>query len=366
MRRWRNVVLGLVVCAGIAVLAPPAVAQSPDLIVTSAAEPPDFRPASGKFRHAFSVGNKGTAPVRRRTIVRVYASIGRRQGDDDVLLGGRRAIQPLRPRAEQSRRITVRLRGDLPERFFIITCADDTDRVDEAQENNNCSISGQSVRTEDVFRGPPGPQGPQGPAGAQGPQGPQGPPAPGSDIRVLPRTVLDTGTANIPDADTPSGPATEGSTQTQQLLTVGPFSFEALCREPPPGAFDGEAFDEAKLLVYHNDPNGTMAYDAGKGTRANVPDGRGVPGDEGATGGEGKHQLIALTREPDEGMAPDGSSDSFISGFHASSAYIIHSSGWELLFNGYAAIDTLGVGVFGDDNGDQCVFGGSVQVMRSP
>jgi hypothetical protein len=388
----RKIVRLAVVLSVLAVLVP-AIAltqgrpRQADLVITAASEPPDFLQPGSTFVVTYSIANQGRRNANTST-TRIFLSDGRRPSADDRALASSRSPR-IRPRSQRTQRIRATVPANLASgRYYLIVCADDLKNVDERRERNNCHLSGQWVfvgaTPED--RGPAGPQGPPGEAGPPGDTGPAA-----VEFYSIPRTVMSVGTANVDDildddsepnagSGETQGTADEGSTERAEVLVVGPFKFRTLCRRQVP--FDDfadptgdERRDEAKFLVYH-DTDGTMAFSGPQGARANVPAGEGQAGADGATGGEGKHQLIAITRDDDGGMGaggaeenaggPEGSEDNYVAGLGEGSYYIVHSSGWEVVFDGYAGIDVLGAGEPHHGNDDKCVFGGSVTVVTKP
>jgi hypothetical protein len=80
--------------------------------------------------------------------------------------------------------------------------------------------------------------------------------------------------------------------------------------------------------------------------------------------------LLSVVRESDEGTSPEqtdsGPNVGNFSGFGTVRAYVVHTNGTELLFEGYAGVDTLGAGTPTDDADDRCVFGGTVTAIATP
>jgi hypothetical protein len=347
----------------------------PNLVVSAEAEPPDFEVAGGRFRHSFTVGNQGTRAATRETEFRVFLSPDPVRGNDTELRGsrgtrGNRRIRTLLANRQRTRRITLNIPATVrPGFYYLIGCADGRNIVRESSESDNCRISGQQVGINVQERPQPGVPGANGPAGANGPD---------VDRRAIARTTLQRGTgtvdlATFPKANgsRPDGTATpdEGSTQTKELIKVGPLSFQALCRsttngndQPPTTANPGgngndEDGDEAKILVYAD--NGTMSLNGQTGPRSNIPAGTGTPANDEEAGGEGKHQLIAAWRHPSE---PDDEEDDEAfrnRSFRAWPGYVVHSGGTEVSFHLYAGIDIF-------DVGDNCVFGGLITVVNGP
>ena len=364
MRRLRSKIgLALALLVATAVLIPAigltqGSRERPNLRVSSATEPPDFAEVGTRFRIGFTVANQAPVGARRRTITRAYLSTGRGLSDDDVALSSRR-VSAIRANGQVTGRMTVTIPQGQPRgAYYLLVCADATDLVDEFDDAHNCHISGQAVNIG--AEPPPGPRGPAGPQGEPGPKGDAGPAS--LETYELPRTVMELGTPDVHDEvnDGDPGQADEGSTQNTEVLVVGPFRIRTLCRTALPK--ENDARDEAKILVYTE--SGTMAFEGRQGARMNIPAGFGRPGAGGATGGEGQHQMIATARDSDGGMGSGGTG--FVSGMNEATVYLVHSSGWEVVFEGYAGIDTLGAGEPGRGNQDRCVFGGEATVVDKP
>ena len=358
----------------VAPVAEPQGSRRANLVVSAEAEPPDFELAGGRFRHSFSVANQGTAAATRETVFRVFLSVDPVRGRDIELRGtratrGSRRIRSLLANRSRTRRITLNIPGTTPPGFYyLIGCADGSNVVRESSESDNCRISGQQVGINVTERPQPGAQGANGPAGANGPD---------ADRRIVARTTLGIGRATVdlaqfPKANgkRPDGDATgdEGSTQMKDLIKVGPVTVKALCRrttngegEPPDEEHNGGGFDldgeEAKILVYGD--NGTMSFNGQTGPRSNIPAGTGTPADDSEAGGEGKHQIVAAVRNPNDDSDPADEEGEYRDTFRSSSGYVAHSGGTEFSFHLYAGMDVL-------DVGDNCVFGGIVSVVSGP
>ncbi|HEV2814662.1 MAG TPA: CARDB domain-containing protein [Solirubrobacteraceae bacterium] len=409
MRRiLRQVPVVALACVSYAALAVPASAQvpKPDLVVSSAAEPPDFVPLDGDFLASFTVDNQGRGRARQVSLARAYLSVGRvLSADDRRRRVGQRRVRALSPGRSTTRRMVIEIppafrQGD----YFLIVCADVRNVIDETNDRANCHVSGQRLRVAaDDTRGAPGPPGPAGPAGPPG----------SSDSVKIPRKTLALGTATIDGPEAEPGD-NEGSTQQFDLLEVGGVRIRALCRQTTNGNGDlpnhdadndgvpdggGNDFDfrnpdgdgdEAKILLYLDRPDGNFSFSGRHGRRMNVNAGFGntttsIEDPDDDTGGEGKHMAIATSQDPEvrvagdaddtdpsigEDQGPDASGnanaqdkrfepeDDWVNAFQSGSVYVATSSGAEFILNAYA-----GIGVLGAAN-DQCVFGGSVTVVN--
>jgi CARDB len=367
-----------------------------DLSLAAASEPPRKLNPGESFRYSFTVINEGRATAGASAL-RVYLSTDQNAGGD-ILLSGSQNVDSLRVGRQQTRSRTFVVPANTPRGFYhVLGCADDLRRVRESDEVN-CRASSQRLGIPFSERGP---------VGANGANGPNGPNGPGLDTRRFGRTQLDLGRATVNLAQFPNahsgvvdfdfcggsdecnftadGPPDEGSTQTTQLVKVGPVRLEALCRKttngdlgydpdgqssgnppnngdpnsPPDDTAGGRNYfdedgDEAKILVYAD--NGTMNFRGLNGLRWNVPGGTGTPGNDDETGGEGKHQLLAVMRDPNPNTSTDDDLE-FRYAFKSTSTTIVHSSGTTLIVQAWAGIDVLGIG-------DKCAFGGLVEVVQ--
>lgn len=414
-RNLRAVPVLALACALFALLAAPAAAQlakKPDLVVSSAAEPPDFIASEdgADFLLSFTVDNQGRARVRRTTVARAYLSIGRvMSADDRRRRVGSGRITPLSIGKSRTRRLIVRVPPRLQTgEYFLIVCADVTNVVDELNDRANCHVSGQRLRVAPEAErgvgpaGPPGPAGPAGPRGETGPPGPPGPPGGGgaSNQVVIERATLDLGRSTVPGKPGYGPGDNEGSTQTRDLATIGGVVIRAVCvsttngdNELPDDDDDGDGFlgvdndfdtdedgDEAKILLYLDQPDGNFSFSGPHGKRFNIEAGFGRtttsiedPNDD--DGGDGKHMAIATAADPESRIAGDADDtdpsigedttapifepeDDWEHAFRNGSVYVATSGGTEFILNAYA-----GVGVLGSDP-DQCTFGGSVTVVN--
>ena len=341
------------------VIAVPAQAL-PDLVVSSAAEPPDFEVPGGRFRHSFTVSNNGSDPARTSAIG-AFLSPDPVRGDNDIALRGTRRtsslISTIRARRQRTRRVTLNIADSVASGFyFLIECADGGNRVRESNERNNCRISGQRVGINASERGQPG---------AAGPAGPAGPAGRDVDRRRIARTQVELGTKTF---DSPSGPGDdEGSTTLTELARVGNVIVRGMCRQTtngdnadpgtPFGAVGGfdEDGDEGKILIYTD--TGTVSFQGLHGPRVGIEAGEGTPRDEDAGGGEGAHMFVGTKRDPDPNTTSGGAARAWQFGFRSVTGWVSHSNGMELIISAYAGIDVLGVG-------DKCVFGGVVTVVN--
>ncbi|HEX8207675.1 MAG TPA: CARDB domain-containing protein [Solirubrobacteraceae bacterium] len=313
--------------------------QRPNLVIASMVEPPDTVVPGTGFVSSFTVSNEGPGTARRRTKVRAYLSttgVGLR---GEHLLAGSRRVPRLRAGAQNTARATFTVPAQVPVgTYYLVICADDTRRVKETSERNNCISSGQRLSVASSPQpptvGPPGAAGPPGAKGATGPTGDTIDPAP---LR-LPRVEL--------------APA-DAATDEEDVLEVGPFEFRYECQNAT-----GTDPDFARIIVFSDDQELTTqgAREEEADAQVNVPTGTEVV-------------LLHAERQSDTSPTPDDpetpntdeSNDSTtLRGFVAGRVLVAAADGTQAVVEGWAGIDSNGVGEPGAGNDDECVFGGRV------
>jgi CARDB len=356
-------VVGVAAVVSVASVSPALARSGPDLVVSSLAEPPDGVARGGSFQESYTVANQGNRRARRRTTVEFYLTARQRnprRGDRRLRGRARRKrINRLAAKNELARRIKLRLPASVTDGlYYLVACIDRGRRLREANEGNNCRITGQVVAVGSPVTGPD----------LSAPAGP------GNEARID-RFTLPIGRPTVQgvQAGQPFGDD-EKSNQRRTVAQVGPVTVIADCKRTSNGdgagpdtaptsanSFDQNG-DEAKILVYTT--KGTVTFNSmGASSRRNIPPGEGSPsaetgGQPGSatretTGGEGKHMALAAARDPQQ-SAPD---DDWVFGYKVGTIYVNHSNGTEFIMTVYTGIDVLGVG-------DNCVYGGFVKVLR--
>jgi len=166
----------------------------------------------------------------------------------------------------------------------------------------------------------------------------------------------------------------EKSNQRKEFIHVGGIRMVADCKRTTNGDADGpdvaptqpgqfdEDGDEAKILIYADQGETVTFNSMGNSSRRNLPGGEGSTtppqdqnGDRNAEsiGGEGKHMAIAAARDPEQ-AAPE---QDWVTAFKTGTIYIQTNKGAEMIFTGYAAIDTSGIG-------NNCGFGGVLTLAK--
>ena len=117
----------------------------PDLATTTMAAPPETTTPGGKFTITDSVTNQGNAPAIS-TSSRYLLSLNATKDGADILLNGARSVTQLLPgqTSSGSRSVTVPLTAAVGS-YYVLACADDTQKVQESSEANNCLASATQI-----------------------------------------------------------------------------------------------------------------------------------------------------------------------------------------------------------------------------
>jgi glucose/arabinose dehydrogenase/subtilase family serine protease len=117
----------------------------PDLVTTGVTNPPTEITPGGKFTVTDTVANAGSTTAAATTS-RYYLSLNAAKDAGDALLSGSRAVVSLAPGVTStgSKGVTVPATLALGT-YYLLACADDTAKVSEASETNNCLASTGAV-----------------------------------------------------------------------------------------------------------------------------------------------------------------------------------------------------------------------------
>lgn len=128
-----------------AIAAAAAAAPRADLVVPAVGTPPAKVRPGGRFDLSTTVANKGRAAAKPSTL-RFYLSQDRSRSRSDLAAGGNVAVKKLKPRKKQtiSGRVAVPF-GAADGKYWVLACADATNRVKESNESNNCQASRTQV-----------------------------------------------------------------------------------------------------------------------------------------------------------------------------------------------------------------------------
>jgi sugar lactone lactonase YvrE len=126
----------------------PVTVGRPDLVVTAVSDPPALAMKGSRFAVTDSVANQGPLGADPTT-TRYYASANSQWGPEDRLLVGTRAVPALAAGASfpvTPTPVTVSIPSNMAAgTYFILACADNTRRVIESSETNNCRASAGQV-----------------------------------------------------------------------------------------------------------------------------------------------------------------------------------------------------------------------------
>jgi hypothetical protein len=122
----------------------------PDLVVKSVSNPPASIKGDKKFTVKDTTMNQGLKKAGK-SVTRYYLSVDVVKDDNDILLKGRRRVKALKPGKSSGGETKVTVpNGTLPGNYYLIACADDTKKVTESDETNNCMSSSTTM----LFLGP--------------------------------------------------------------------------------------------------------------------------------------------------------------------------------------------------------------------
>jgi hypothetical protein len=126
----------------------PTTPMEPDLVVTTAAEPPATAVRGGRFRVTDTVANQGDGPARASRN-RYYLSANGARDGADVLLTGTHNVKALAAGAAAGGFATLTVpAGTPPGPYWLLTCTDDLQAVGEGDEGNNCMASDTAVSVQ--------------------------------------------------------------------------------------------------------------------------------------------------------------------------------------------------------------------------
>jgi hypothetical protein len=115
---------------------------SPDLVVTAVSNPPATAPVGGAFSVTDITGNQGAASTLIKSKTRYYFSTDATKSANDKRLAGAHGVPVLAAGASHTKTRNVTIRAStVPGTYFLIACADDTKKVAESDESNQCTTS---------------------------------------------------------------------------------------------------------------------------------------------------------------------------------------------------------------------------------
>ncbi|HEV8308164.1 MAG TPA: CARDB domain-containing protein, partial [Methylomirabilota bacterium] len=120
--------------------------RAADLVTTAVSNPPARATRGDAFTVTDTVRNRGSSPVGA-SVTRYYLSLDRSRNSGDRLLAGSRPVRGLAPGTQSTGRVVLTIPSTVPVgTYFLLACADDTGKVAEVDERNNCRASAAAVR----------------------------------------------------------------------------------------------------------------------------------------------------------------------------------------------------------------------------
>jgi uncharacterized repeat protein (TIGR02543 family) len=117
----------------------------PDLVTTAVANPPATVIRGSRFQVTDTVKNQGQGPSAA-TWSRYYLSLDGARDATDRLLSGSRSVPILAVGASSTGTVTVVVPSTMPfGTYVLLACADDTKRVLETADDNNCRASSSTI-----------------------------------------------------------------------------------------------------------------------------------------------------------------------------------------------------------------------------
>ena len=113
-----------------------------DLVVISVSDPPVRKKRGGSFKVKDVVMNRGATSVQ--SVTRYYLSKDTVKSKRDILLKGKRIVQPLTINIISEELIPTKVTipaGTPAHKYYVIACADVGNKVTETDETNNCTAS---------------------------------------------------------------------------------------------------------------------------------------------------------------------------------------------------------------------------------
>ena len=147
MKKFINITFALLTSAflSFSMTAEAFSARMPDLTVKKIKSLPASVERDKSFSITTKVKNIGEKKSRKSE-TRFYFSQDVFYGSEDILLTGIRKVPKLLPKqgAKGSAKVTIP-QTTPPGNYYVIACADDTLKVDESDENNNCQVSDATI-----------------------------------------------------------------------------------------------------------------------------------------------------------------------------------------------------------------------------
>jgi hypothetical protein len=198
-------------------------ARGPDLVVRSLSNPPSSLAPGVAFTTTFKVANGG---VRNspRSQARAYLSRDARQGKGDIRLAPPLSVVSLRPGKAVRRggAVTIPV-ATTTGRWSLIVCSDNSRRIRETNERNNCRTASRRISVETATpqsAAPPPPPPPSAPPPPPPPPGPPPPPPLGTALPASPITNESVGTTKYVATPANGGSDSNDGSQGSPWATV--------------------------------------------------------------------------------------------------------------------------------------------------
>lgn len=119
-----------------------------DLTVTSVSNPPMSKKCGSSFYIKDTVMNSGGLATGRFAM-RYYLSLDTIKDDSDILLKGSRTLKKIKDGKSSNGKTKVIIKkSTLPGAYYLIVCADDTNKISESNETDNCTASNTTINVQ--------------------------------------------------------------------------------------------------------------------------------------------------------------------------------------------------------------------------
>ncbi len=117
-----------------------------DLVVIAISDPPPSADPGSSFSVTATTANQGTLAAGLGSITRFYLSLDGMPSADDLLFSGTLSVSNLAAGASATATRTLTISSTTPPgTFLLLACADDTARIAETHEQNNCAAAAGTV-----------------------------------------------------------------------------------------------------------------------------------------------------------------------------------------------------------------------------
>lgn len=122
--------------------------NSPDITFTVISDPPVIKKRGGSFKVADTAMNQRDR-ISGKYIINYYLSFDTLKDVSDIPLKGKRTVKDLGTGESSAGKTRVTIPKTTPSGdYYLIACADDTSKIIEADEDNNCMASGMTIEVK--------------------------------------------------------------------------------------------------------------------------------------------------------------------------------------------------------------------------